>query len=193
LSSGYCLSSSGDESLNFKAAAYESKCDRSDLGQRTHGIRLPVCVRSVVVSGRLPSNTAVEAWSDRGCRPAAAQDLFGAQAAARKARLPRRERKVSVPMNVYRSCNAWKPVELAKVPRNANDFRALAYSLAPIAPFFHAIVALPATPGTGHWCADEQTRPPPKGSVGRCEPAPSFLGAVILPVIFNLVRRGAAR
>ncbi|MDB6156704.1 MAG: hypothetical protein JWO04_410 [Gammaproteobacteria bacterium] len=88
-------------------------------------------VRSVVVSGSLPSNTAADAWCDRGCRPPAAQDLFGAWAAGRKARLPPRQRKVSVVMSVYQ-----EPVshpsrsDRARLPWNANDFRALAYSLA---------------------------------------------------------------
>ena len=80
---------------------YESKCGRGDFGQYTHGTRLPLSVRSVVVSGRLPSSAAAVTWGDRGCRPPAAQDLFGAQAAGRKARLPRRERKVSVLMGVH--------------------------------------------------------------------------------------------
>jgi hypothetical protein len=90
-----------------------------------------VSVRSVVVSGSLPSNTAADAWCDRGCRPPAAQDLFGAWAAGRKARLPPRQRKVSVVMSVYQD-----PVshpsrsDRARLPWNANEFRALAYSLA---------------------------------------------------------------
>jgi hypothetical protein len=90
-----------------------------------------VSVRSVVVSGSLPSNTAADAWCDRGCRPPAAQDRFGAWAAGRKARLPPRQRKVSVVMSVYQ-----EPVphrsrsDLARLPWNANDFRALAYLLA---------------------------------------------------------------
>jgi hypothetical protein len=79
----------------------------------------------------LPSNAAADACCDRGCRPPAAQGLFRAWAAGRKERLPPRQRKVSVVMSVYQEpvTHRSRP-DLGRLPWNANDFRALAYSLA---------------------------------------------------------------